>query len=227
MKKIKYPNILPAHYELIKSAPNEFYGVLSYGTLKYIYEETLVDIPNECLEIWLKIQAKVDKARRCQEYGKRGGYYLHKKEPIADATSVTNKASSNEESPVKTQKLVESPARALTTTISNINNNINTNNILREKIETKKEKSLKVTNTAKTPEFIPPTIEELTEFFTSNGYTAEAATKCYHYYADGDWIDSQGRPVQNWKRKVRFNWFKPEYLQVKGSVYTRSQYRPA
>lgn len=226
MKKIKYPNILPTHYNLIKSAPIDFYGVLSYATLVYVYEERLMDIPSECMETWLKIQAKVDQARRCQTYGKKGGYNLHKKEAIAYPSSPKNSASSTAESPEKSQKLVGSPARALTTTINN-NINTNTNNILTTNGETKKEKSVKVINTPKIPEFTPPTMEELTEFFTTNGYSAEAAVKCWHYYADGDWIDSQGRPVQNWKRKVRFNWFKPEYLQVKGSVYTRSQYRPA
>jgi hypothetical protein len=229
MKNKKYIKVLPTHLELIKSVPIEFRGVLSYATLVYIFETEKIDLPAECLETWSAIEKKVERAKKSQIHGKKGGYTLHKREGIG---SINTLKGANE-SPVNTENVgilaTPSPARVSSTTISNINNNINTLDtiIKREKTEEKKEKTIKVINKNKAPEFLPPTIEELTAFFTVNGYTAEAAAKCWHYYTDGDWVDSQGRPVQNWKRKVRFNWFKPEYLQVKGSVYTRSQYRPA
>lgn len=47
-------------------------------------------------------------------------------------------------------------------------------------------------------------------FFEANGYTQESARKAYAYYADGNWRDSKGNPVLNWKQKCRAVWFKPE-----------------
>jgi len=222
MKKIKYPNVLLTHYELIKNAPIEFREVLSYALLCYNFEDVKNNIPAEAMETWAILEKKVDAAKKSQKYGATGGYYLHKKQPTTPKIEPISVA----ESPAVIEKPISSRARATTTTINNINNNINTI-IKREKTEEKKEKNVKVTNNNKAPEFIRPTLEEVVKFFTENGYTVQAGTLCWMYYTDGDWIDSQGRPVQNWKRKVRFNWFKPEYLEVKGSVYTRKEYRPA
>lgn len=56
----------------------------------------------------------------------------------------------------------------------------------------------------------PPTVEEVEMFFEANGYTQESARKAYAYYADGNWRDSKGNPVLNWKQKCRAVWFKPE-----------------
>jgi hypothetical protein len=222
MKKIKYPNVLLTHYELIKNAPIEFRGVLSYALLCYNFEDVKNNIPAEAMETWAILQKKVDAAKKSQKYGATGGYYLHKKQPTTPKIEPISVA----ESPAVIEKPISSRARATTTISNNINNNITTN-IPTTAGNVKQEKSTKVINKSKTPEFIPPTLEEVIKFFTENGYTVKAATICFNYYEDGDWIDSQGRPVQNWKRKVRFNWFKPEYLEVKGSVYTRKEYRPA
>jgi len=71
----------------------------------------------------------------------------------------------------------------------NINNNINN-------IKSKKSK------------FKPPQLEEVIKFFTDNGY--ENAEKAWHYYNDADWKDSNGKPVLNWKQKMRVVWFKDE-----------------
>lgn len=230
MKKIKYPNVLLSHYELIKNAPIEFRGVLSYSLLCYIFDSAKNDIPAETEETWAVLEKKIDSARKFQEYGSLGGRPQHKKEGLPEGLPKGLPSHLEGYTPAETRENIEketpSRARATTTTINNINNNITTN-IPTTAGNLKQEKSTKVINKSKTPEFIPPTLEEVVKFFTENGYTVKAGTICWNYYTDGDWIDSQGRPVQNWKRKVRFNWFKPEYLEVKGSVYTRKEYRPA
>ena len=56
--------------------------------------------------------------------------------------------------------------------------------------------------------FKPPQLEEVIQFFTDNGY--ENAEKAWHYYNDADWKDSNGKPVLNWKQKMRVVWFKDE-----------------
>jgi hypothetical protein len=72
----------------------------------------------------------------------------------------------------------------------------------------KKEKKEKINK-----EFVPPGIEEVRSYFEENGYTSEAARKAFQYYSAGNWIDSHGHPVKNWKQKILNNWFKDEYKE--------------
>ena len=64
--------------------------------------------------------------------------------------------------------------------------------------------------------FSPPTPSEIESFFTENGYTAEAARRAFDYYTDANWHDAEGKPVLNWKQKMRGVWFKPEHKQTSG-----------
>lgn len=64
--------------------------------------------------------------------------------------------------------------------------------------------------------FSPPTPSEVESFFTENGYTAEAARRAFDYYTDANWHDAEGKPVLNWKQKMRGVWFKPEHKQSSG-----------
>ena len=52
-------------------------------------------------------------------------------------------------------------------------------------------------------DFTPPTLEEVKSWFIENGSTAEAGAKAWQYYSDGEWIDSKGTPVKNWRQKMR------------------------
>ena len=71
----------------------------------------------------------------------------------------------------------------------------------------KKEKKVKKKIKKK---FIPPTINDVIKFFLDNNYTKESAIKAWRYYDDGNWKDSTGKPVLNWKQKMRGVWFKSE-----------------
>lgn len=56
--------------------------------------------------------------------------------------------------------------------------------------------------------FTPPVIDEVIKFFDDNGYIN--GDKAWHYYEDGNWKDSNGKQVINWKQKMRIVWFKDE-----------------
>jgi hypothetical protein len=56
--------------------------------------------------------------------------------------------------------------------------------------------------------FTPPSLDEVKQFFTDNGYIN--ADKAWNYYNDGNWKDSKGNQVLNWKQKMRVVWFKDE-----------------
>jgi phage replication O-like protein O len=63
-----------------------------------------------------------------------------------------------------------------------------------------------------------PTLDEVVSYFTSNGYTVEAANKMYDFYQASIssnrqkyWKDSRGNAVKSWKQKAQSVWFKPEH----------------
>lgn len=58
--------------------------------------------------------------------------------------------------------------------------------------------------------FIPPTLEEVKLYFKENGYKEETGEKAFKYYEIGDWKDSKGNKVRNWKQKMQSVWFKEE-----------------
>lgn len=63
--------------------------------------------------------------------------------------------------------------------------------------------------------FVPPTLEQVVDYFVENGYSTYGAKKAYNHYAVADWCDVNGKKVKNWKQKVSTVWFKPEY-EAKG-----------
>lgn len=58
--------------------------------------------------------------------------------------------------------------------------------------------------------FIPPAISEVVEYFISNGYSEQSAKKAFAHYERGNWHDTNGKRVLNWKQKMGTVWFKPE-----------------
>ena len=67
----------------------------------------------------------------------------------------------------------------------------------------------------------PPSLEEVTDYFRSKGYSDEAAKKAYEYYEagkdpeSGNWKDARGNIVKAWKQKMHSVWFKPENEVIK------------
>jgi len=63
-----------------------------------------------------------------------------------------------------------------------------------------------------------PSLGEVIEFFNENGYEDIGAIKAYNYYNEGNWIDSNGNKVKNWKQKMRGVWFRDEYKINKPTI---------
>ena len=59
------------------------------------------------------------------------------------------------------------------------------------------------------PRFVPPTAEQVRAFAATKGYPDFDAQKFIDYYELGNWHDSQGRAVHNWKQKLLAVWLKP------------------
>jgi len=69
---------------------------------------------------------------------------------------------------------------------------------------------------SKKPEFVPPTLDQVKEFFASKGYSEQGAIKAWEHYEYGGWCDTHGTPVRAWKQKMNTNWLRDEFkLQEK------------
>lgn len=55
-----------------------------------------------------------------------------------------------------------------------------------------------------------PEEQDVINYFTDNGYSAEAGKKAFNYYNSNNWKDSKGKPVKSWKQKMIGVWFKDE-----------------
>lgn len=72
--------------------------------------------------------------------------------------------------------------------------------------------------------FNVPTLDEVKLFFDDNGYAN--GERAWNYYNDAGWKDSTGKPVKNWKQKMRGVWFRDENKKPKDKekVMTLSEY---
>lgn len=86
-------------------------------------------------------------------------------------------------------------------------------------IKEKKEKVVKEKTTKEKKVFIKPTIEEMIEYvFTEKGYPKNLANFIFNYYESGNWHDTKGNPVRNWKQKIS-GWFTEDNkIKYKDSV---------
>lgn len=66
-------------------------------------------------------------------------------------------------------------------------------------------------NARNSKEFIPPTLDEVKEFFKDRGYTEESAIKFHDYYSLGNWKDGKGTQVKNWRQKASSVWFREDH----------------
>ena len=72
----------------------------------------------------------------------------------------------------------------------------------------------------RTNKFVPPTQDEVSNYFIENGYSSDSGAKAFKYYHTGDWKDSSGKQVRNWKQKMQSVWFKEENL-VKDKIKSK------
>ena len=86
-------------------------------------------------------------------------------------------------------------------------------------IEKEKEIEKRDREKSKSKKFVPPTLEEVKAYVSEKGYNVDAQ-KFFDFYSEGDWIDSKGKPVRNWKQKL-ITWAnkEPQSKYVVGKEY--------
>lgn len=71
-------------------------------------------------------------------------------------------------------------------------------------------KAVKRKRAKKQPSFIPPSKEEVIQYFADKGYSSAAASKAFDGYDVADWHDTKGNKIRNWKQKMINVWFTEE-----------------
>lgn len=85
-------------------------------------------------------------------------------------------------------------------------------------IKERKGKEIKIKESkVNNKEFTPPILKDVIDYFKEKGYSEIAAKKAFDYYESGNWHDSKGNQVKNWKQKMQGVWFKPDNLIKKGN----------
>ena len=79
-----------------------------------------------------------------------------------------------------------------------------------------KETKRKETKLKETKVFNPPTPKEFYEYCKSEGY-AHIAENAFKGYEAGDWHDTHGNKIKNWKQKLQNGWFKNSEKQINTS----------
>jgi hypothetical protein len=98
---------------------------------------------------------------------------------------------------------------------ANDNQNSTVGQPLKEsKVKESKEEKKKVNK----KEFVPPTVDDVISYFSQNGYSTEAAGKAFRFYESGDWHDSNGKKIKNWKQKMNGVWFKEEHKLAENPI---------
>lgn len=81
-----------------------------------------------------------------------------------------------------------------------------------EEVEGEKEKNIQE---KKALRFVPPTLDEVTEYAKQRKSNVDPKA-FFEYFDEGKWVDSEGKPVRNWKQKF-LTW------ERMGNGRTRSQ----
>ena len=77
--------------------------------------------------------------------------------------------------------------------------------------------SYSVKRSSKNLAFTPPTRMEVVEFFNSKGSSEELARRAYEHYETGNWLDSRGVQVKNWRQKMLTNWINRSSFDLQSS----------
>ena len=94
---------------------------------------------------------------------------------------------------------------------------------IKEKLNTPIKEKLKDNNTVinntinnlykNSKKFVPPTLEEIENYCKEKNYNIDTQF-FYEYFTEGNWVDSKGNKVKNWKQKI-ITWSKGKKIENK------------
>ena len=154
--------------------------------VSYYYRGKYYQIKNKNVQKYFKTYEKtMDFIIESKAFGKKGAEIKAK---IAEKQYVK-------------ENTLEAPLEVtLSTPLATNNKVLNSNNKKEINNITRKPKSV----------FTPPLLEDVISYFQEKGYSKKSAEKAFEYYNIGNWKDSKGNQVKNWKQKMQGVWFKDE-----------------
>ena len=109
--------------------------------------------------------------------------------------------------------------------VNNVNNDNNKYSLVNfeENVNTTPDNTdVNVVNVSvKKKRFIPPSLEEIKSYILEKQYTVNPDT-FFNYFTEGNWIDSKGNKVRNWKQKL-ITWERKNYGQPGRSISRSKQ----
>jgi hypothetical protein len=118
----------------------------------------------------------------------------------------TEKPSELPEPPLKTDSCLLTDKAPLNTETPTVKESLIPDSLIPDSLEG----ADKPPRAKKKKEFEPPSMEEVVEYFRTNGYPKDLATRAFSGYAAADWHDSSGKKIISWKQKMQHVWFKPD-----------------
>lgn len=133
----------------------------------------------------------------------------------ANGTKATNYkmitiAKSKQESNQDSEQVSKQDSTQVSTQDSNTLNKLNETKLKRKNIK---------------KEFEPPTFEDIKNYISEKGLKVDAK-KFYDYFTEGNWVDSNGNSVKNWKQKLQtWNGYPKNNTQNKKEKYNDYEQR--
>ncbi len=172
-------------YEAISELPEVNQLEVYNAVFEYTFNFKENELKGLSKTIFTLIKPQLDANNKKFTNGKNGG------RPPKDKQNETKEIPKNNQNETKSKANVN----------DNVNDNDNVNENLNNNDNDKKPKKV----------FTPPLLEDVILFFNENQYSDLGAKKAFEYYDEGNWKDSKGNQVKNWKQKMRGVWFKDEY----------------
>ena len=190
-------------YEAIKNIPEEEQLKLYNAICEYSLFDIIPNLPDGIAKaMFILMKPNIDNAnaryKASVENGKRGGR-PRKKQGEKNLDKTQQKPNNNLD---KTQ---QKPKQNLNDNVDvdvNVNDNDNIDN-----------KPTKKTNKKANKKFVPPTLEEIENYCKEKNYNIDTQF-FYEYFTEGNWVDSKGNKVKNWKQKI-ITWSKGKKTENK------------
>ena len=89
----------------------------------------------------------------------------------------------------------------------------------------RKEEKRKENKRKEDKEFIPPSLEDIKKYVADKKLSVDAE-HFYNFFTEGNWIDSKGNKVKNWKQKIlTWNGYSSkDNKQIKKETFEQRQY---
>ena len=184
-------------YEAIRNIPKESQLELYNAICEYSLFGTVPDLSDGIAKaMFIIMQPIIDSAnaryRASVENGKRGGRPRKKQDE--------DNLEETEQKPK--QNLEETEQKPKQNLNDNVNDNVNDNDNVDNKPTKKTNKK-----------FVPPTLEEIENYCKEKNYNIDTQF-FYEYFTEGNWVDSKGNKVKNWKQKI-ITWSKGKKTENK------------